>query len=115
MPGPFPGMDPYLEGPAHWRGVHGRLISHLSDALNALLPLPYAATVDERLRSVQPNRTFYPDLVIVDPPRSGPAPAGAGGGVLVAPEIDVPWRVTALPLELHEPFIEIVRADDPGN
>jgi hypothetical protein len=26
MPSPFPGMNPYLEHPALWSGVHHRLI-----------------------------------------------------------------------------------------
>lgn len=28
---PFPGMNPYLEDPALWPGVHGRLIVAMSD------------------------------------------------------------------------------------
>ena len=30
---PFPGMDPYLEHPALWPGVHQSLITYLRDAL----------------------------------------------------------------------------------
>jgi len=29
MPSPFPGMDPYLEHPARWGGVHARLIARM--------------------------------------------------------------------------------------
>lgn len=33
MPSPFPGMDPYLEEPAPWGGVHSALISILRELL----------------------------------------------------------------------------------
>ena len=38
MPSPFPGMDPYLEHPALWPGVHQGLITFMWSALNAMLP-----------------------------------------------------------------------------
>ena len=38
MPGPFPGMDPFLETTIRWRGFHGALISEICYALNRLLP-----------------------------------------------------------------------------
>ena len=34
MPSPFPGMDPYLEGPDSWPDVHFRLIPAMADALS---------------------------------------------------------------------------------
>jgi hypothetical protein len=38
MPGPFPGMDPYLEAPILWPGAHDALIFGVRRALNAVLP-----------------------------------------------------------------------------
>ena len=32
MPSPFPGMDPFLEVPAQWHGVHNKLITHVEEA-----------------------------------------------------------------------------------
>lgn len=43
MPSPFPGMDPYLEPPTIFPGLHNRLIAGLSEALQAALPAPYFA------------------------------------------------------------------------
>lgn len=43
LPGPFPGMDPYLESPTHRQGVHNKLITHLEEALNAVLPPEHVA------------------------------------------------------------------------
>ena len=41
-------MDPYLDDPALWPGLHHRLISQMSEALNALLPPQYMAEINER-------------------------------------------------------------------
>src|SRR6516225_204282 len=55
MPGPFPGMDPYLEDPLLWRGLHLSLIFCMTEALNARLPDDYIASIDERVYVVQPE------------------------------------------------------------
>jgi hypothetical protein len=34
MPSPFPGMDPYLEDPHRWPGVHVLLIAAYAELLN---------------------------------------------------------------------------------
>jgi hypothetical protein len=49
MAGPFPGMDPYLEDPVLWSGVHQGLITRSRNTLNRLLPDGYAANIGERL------------------------------------------------------------------
>lgn len=41
MPSPFPGMDPFLEHPAIFPGLHERLIAYLSESLQGRLPEPY--------------------------------------------------------------------------
>jgi hypothetical protein len=38
MPGPFPGMDPYLEDPLRFPSVHQALITSIVWHLNARLP-----------------------------------------------------------------------------
>lgn len=43
MPSPFPGMDPCLEHPEIFPGLHDRLIAYLSEALQPVLPSPYYA------------------------------------------------------------------------
>ena len=49
MSSPFPGMDPFLEHPSHFPGLHDRLINAISDALQTKLPEPYYAEIGERL------------------------------------------------------------------
>jgi Protein of unknown function (DUF4058) len=56
MPSPFPGMDPWLEDSEVFPNLHACLITHLQEAINAVLPPGYVATtktivwVDDELR-----------------------------------------------------------------
>jgi hypothetical protein len=106
MPGPFPGMDPYLEDSAGWRNVHHGLITYAQAALNRLLPPQYVASVDERLYVVQTERSIYPDLALVERPSPVP-PQHGGGGTAVLMASDPAWVVTVLSEEVREGFIEI--------
>ena len=47
MPSPFPGMDPWLENPNHWSGVHLGLIVAIRTQLNRVLPDNLVADIDE--------------------------------------------------------------------
>jgi hypothetical protein len=49
MSTPFPGMDPYLETPAHWSDFHASFITYWSDTLLACLPTNYDARIQEKL------------------------------------------------------------------
>ena len=49
MPSPFPGMDPYLEGPALWSDVHHSLISIYRETLAAQLRPKYVVKIEERV------------------------------------------------------------------
>jgi hypothetical protein len=106
MPGPFPGMDPYLEDPDHWRGVHGRLIVGISDALNASLPEGFVADLDERVYVIPPDRSIYPDVAIVE--RPGPSDGGSSVAVLTPPAAsDPPYVVSLRDEPVYESFVEI--------
>jgi hypothetical protein len=112
MPSPFPGMDPYLEHPALWPGVHQRLITYLGDMLNAVLPPHYVADIGERLYVVQPDRSIYPDVVVVEPPAAAPRPEPVSGGPAAALRSDPPWVLTVEPIERREVFIDILSVGD---
>lgn len=86
MPSPFPGVDPYLEAPALWRGVHGRLAVHMGDVLSEALGGRYFVDVEERVYVLEEDdpaqRFFIPDAVISArrrrregaPAETGPSP-----------------------------------------
>jgi hypothetical protein len=109
MPSPFPGMDPYLESPALWPGVHQRLITYIADILQPGLRPHYHARIGERLYVVQTFHTLYPDVTVVERPVRETR-------VLDRPRLtfvvaDEPLRFAVEPTELREPFVEIVHTD----
>jgi hypothetical protein len=112
MPSPFPGMDPYLEHPALFPGVHQRLITYVGDALNAVLPGHYVADIGERLYIVQPERSIYPDVVIVEYPLAKQPVEQSSAATSAAMVSDPPWVVTYHPVEMREVFIEILSVRD---
>jgi len=123
MPGPFPGMDPYLEEPGRWPDVHQGLITYIRDALQPLVRPRYHARMGERVYIVRPPRYFAPDIFLIGQPRPDtgetrirePAPAytapGVEPGMLVEVEADVPVLLTLPPVEVREPFVEVVHSD----
>lgn len=54
MPNPFPGMDPYLEGPL-WTTVHAGLITEISRQLNPKIQPRYVALIEERIVIAPPD------------------------------------------------------------
>jgi hypothetical protein len=112
MPSPFPGMDPYLEHPALWPGVHQGLITYMQAALNTLLPPHYVADIGERLYVVQPERSIYPDVVVIEHPSDLPLAAQGSTSASGAAVSDPPWILTLYPVEMREVFIEILTIGD---
>ena len=112
MPSPFPGMDPYLEQPALWPGVHQGIITYARAALNALLPPHYVADIGERLYVVQPDRSIYPAVVVVEPPSTAPFPERQREGTTALLSSDPPWVLTVESVEVREVFVEILSVGD---
>jgi hypothetical protein len=101
MPSPFPGMDPYLEDPTRWPGVHSGLIASARAALNRVLPEGFAADTGERLYVETADRSIYPDVVVGR--NQGARQGRRSVGVATAP-----WVISAPPDEVRESFVEIV-------
>ncbi len=68
MPSPFPGMDPYLESPLHWRDVHHRLATEISRQLASRLSPRYVARIETRFVAFSPDEgeisILYPDVEV---------------------------------------------------
>lgn len=68
MPSPFPGMNPWMEAPELWPGVHAALISEIRSRLNATMPPRYFADVEERVFLCDPDdpmiRLIVPDVTV---------------------------------------------------
>lgn len=113
MPGPFPGMDPYLEHPLVFPGVHSTLIALARERLNEILPAHYAADIGERLYLVQPERSVYPDVSIAEWKQAPSAAQVGGSGAAVATRPEPPWVLTAHPEEHREAYVTVLDLRPP--
>ncbi len=102
MPSPFPGMDPYLERPALWAGMHNRFIIYLANALRPRLAPRYIAAVQARVYIEYPPRQVGPDLTVRRLPRPSQAAVSAVAEIDEAERIEVPG------VEADEAFLEIL-------
>src|SRR5262245_57246710 len=106
MPTPFPGMDPFLELPAHWPHFHYTFINYWSEAIADLLPDQYEANIGERvyLSESDPEirKLFLPDVALAENPSANRTPVS--GGVATLEPVTVPL---VIPEEPREAYIEI--------
>jgi hypothetical protein len=108
MGSPFPGMDPFLEDPVVWPGLHHLLIGHLGAALNRVLPPAYVARIGERLYVVQPDRSIVPDVTVRAAPRAAELPAATAAQASAVLAVDPAWEVVAQDEEHREGYVEIL-------
>lgn len=106
MPSPFPGMDPYLEDPELWRGLHHRLISAADDQLQPqLIPRGYVVDVQSRIWLEEPPRSIYPDVAVLkEEARAHSREMAVESGTTLA---DEPVRVRSRATEVREDYLEI--------
>ena len=103
---PFPGMDPFLEGP-RWRDFHNALISDIRDDLVVQLPDRYVAVTEERVVLTDPDggeAGFFGDAAVRRRRHAAPADP-SGGGAAVA---EVPADTTADAMIFTTPYEESV-------
>ena len=105
MASPFPGMDPYLESPVLWPGVHQGLIGNLRALLNTLLPPAYIADIGERIYVTASDRSIYPGISLFE--RAEPHTMRPSAGPVVQAVADPPPVLIVEPTEVREAFIEL--------
>jgi len=113
MPSPFPGMDPWLEGPGVFPDLHNSFIAYLREALNAVLPPPFFTAIATRVYMEESDRQVEPDVDVLRPVDAGPAPAP--GPTVAAVAVRDLLEVPKAPLpdeEITEPFLEVRTAGD---
>jgi hypothetical protein len=96
----FPGMDPYLEDPLLWTGVHASMIVYVRNHLRPLIAPRYIAAIEERVFVEGPERQTIPDVWLRKRKRKS-------GGIAVL-EADQPVVVKVPDLEIHETFVAIL-------
>lgn len=87
MPSPFPGMDPYLEGPRFFPDFHDSMIVYMKAMLQRALPENYFAQSGERVWVEASERNVIPDVSVtrILSPRHR---SDDGGVALLEPETD---------------------------
>jgi hypothetical protein len=99
----FPGMDPYLEVPELWPGVHNILIVNILNYLRPLLRPRYIAAIEERVFVEGPQqREFIPDVLL----KQGRPPREQGGTAVLGADEALEVQIPAL--EMHESYLEIL-------
>ncbi len=111
MPSPFPGMDPYIEGPAVWPDFHDSFIAYLREALNAALPAPYFASIRNRIWIEDSERRVEPDVDILHPPgwRNGSGGHSTDGGLAVADDVQTRPVFVDAPREVAKEWFAEIR------
>lgn len=99
---PFPGMDPYLEHPALWPGVHTRLMVALATQLKPHIRPRYVASIEERIFLEGPEEQRVPDVSIRKVQEEGGVPAAASA------TMDTPLVVEVRGQEIRERYIDIL-------
>lgn len=101
---PFPGMDPFLEEPSEWHGVHTRLIVVISDLINERLPSQFSARIEGNVAIMEQDvvlARMRPDLYLThNSPLRGEQVAMA---TIATPEI-----IGELDEAVEEQWLEIV-------
>ena len=98
----FPGMDPYLENPQFWPGVHNSLIIYLR---NQLQPL-FARDMLPRLKSGCTWKVPIANTSRMSWIKQSTRPRRSGGAAVA--EMEEPLVVQSPGPEIHESYIEIL-------
>ena len=103
MPSPFPGMDPWLEGPFVWKGCHDTLVVKSMETLQPdLKKRGYYIDLGERVWIVEDERSIWPDNLLF---RRVPVSAADGGTATAV--VDEPVRIIRPNEDVREVFAEI--------
>lgn len=107
MPSPFPGMDPYLEHPELWPGVHHWLITAIAESLIPQLRPKYRVAVEVRMYETSGEKSLLvgiPDVVVQRPLRASKGELN----VAVSPPPNQPLSVIVPMPELSkEGYLEV--------
>lgn len=102
MPSPFPGMDPWLEHPARFGGLHSQLVAYAVELLQPqLLDRGYFVAPNERVWVEETQRDILPDGAVVQWRQ------GAGSSPATVAEADKSVKVRKFKSEFRQPYLEI--------
>lgn len=106
MHSPFPGMDPYLERPDHWGGVHTGLISVMREVLARQAGPRFFVDSEDNVYILgldDPARSWVrPDVYMVETADIGSS-SPARGQIAAPAVLDVP-----ISLEIRVPYLTVI-------
>jgi hypothetical protein len=117
-------MDPWLERPSLWSGIHTRLITYIADGLQPLLGRRYAAAVEERVYVSSVGRSLVPDVSVRrqatsrkggTPTKSALLEADEAIELEVADEEVREAYIRILDLETKQQVVTVIEVLSPGN
>lgn len=102
MPSPFPGMDPWLEHPARFAGLHSQLVTYAVELLQPqLLDRGHFVAPNERVWLEESRRDTLPGGAVMQwRPETSPVP-------ISVVEADASVKVRKFKSEHRQPFLEI--------
>lgn len=107
MPSPFPGMNPYLEHPSLWAGIHHRLITAIANDLAPQIRPKYIVAIEERVYEVNGDAALLigvPDVSVQSSLSLGKQTESDLAVTLVTQPIEV---ILPMPEILTEAYLEI--------
>ncbi len=105
-------MDPYLECPALWPGLHDKLVFCFVEALNIMLPTDYVSDIEHRLYITHRDNRIIPDVTTFCSRSKERATVGSGGVAMMS-RADAPQILITEREEVSEPFVEIRSLTEP--
>ncbi len=126
MPSPFPGMNPYLEHPSLWAGIHHRLITAIANDLGPKLRPKYIVAIEECVYEVNRDMALLvgvPDVSVQSSPSASVTqPSNLAVTLKTQPSevlLPIPDILTEAYLEIHavetEEVVTIIEVLSPKN
>jgi len=106
VPSPFPGMDPFLEHPDFFPGLHDSMVAYIREFLQPGLPEPYYAEIAQRSWVEVTQRYIEPDVQVLRGTDWREPESEVHGGVAVARS--APVVVTIPHDERQHTFVQIL-------
>ena len=110
MPSPFPGMDPYLEHPHIWQGLHNRLIVAIANEISAQLAGSYYVDIQQRVylnEAEEPTEFRIPDVSVLNASGNGDAPTSSLDAAFAESEDRAVAVKVPIPEEVRETYLEV--------
>jgi hypothetical protein len=107
MPSPFPGMNPYLEHPSLWAGIHHRLITAIANDLAPKLRPKYIVAIEERVYEVNGDAALLVGVPDASVQSSRSLARSTEANLAVAPVTQPIEVLLPLPETLTEAYLEI--------